>query len=101
MRSCDQELIGDSPGNQLFVGGIHPRTSKGRDLSQADLVDYFSQFGPLAECRMIFDKVTRKQCLTAEKFRGFCFVTFRDESAARGVLEIKTHYLKGQSVGLF
>lgn len=40
---------------------------------------------------MIYDKAT-------QKFRGFCFITFRDEYTAKQVLDIKQHYIKGEKV---
>lgn len=83
--------------NSLWVGFIQEQL-KVNSVDSGELIDYFSQFGPLIECRMIFDKVTRRFLLTLEKFRGFCFVTFRDEETADRVLEVKTHTIKGQNV---
>lgn len=46
---------------QLFVGGIHPKATRSRtSVITGELTEYFSQFGPMTECRMIKDKVTRK-----------------------------------------
>lgn len=36
--------------------------------------------------------------LTTEKFRGFGFVTFRDEENAFQVLQIRDHFIKGEKV---
>merc|ERR1719333_79488 len=48
---------------KIFVGGLSPATT------EESLVEYFSQFGPVADAKVIRD---------GEKSKGFAFVQFLD-----------------------
>lgn len=66
-------------GRKLFVGGL-PKTAK-----EDDLLEYFSQFGPLEDYVVMVDRDTQKP-------RGFGFVTFKDAKTIEKVLsESQSH----------
>ncbi|MGB0592074.1 MAG: RNA recognition motif domain-containing protein [Myxococcota bacterium] len=57
-------------GNKLFVGGLS------WDTTDASLNHAFSAFGEVTEAKVITDRETGRS-------RGFGFVTFTDEAAAK------------------
>lgn len=69
---------------ELFLGGIP------QDATYNEIKSYFSQFGVLLDCRMKEDKLTNK-------FRGFAFVKYQDESSALTVLK-KKHVIRGHAI---
>lgn len=65
---------------KIFIGGISAR------IDESDLREYFSTFGPIESCTLLFNQVTKKH-------RGFGFVVFVDEDSTQKVLEMKFHFL--------
>ena len=53
----EQNTEESDPTAQIFVGGCDPNTQ------EEDLRNYFSQFGEIAEIRVMKDKMTRKYLL--------------------------------------
>lgn len=58
-----------TPASSVFVGNL------AYDLSEKDVIDYFSQVGPVKSARIVTDKETGKP-------RGFGFVEFHDIATA-------------------
>ena len=52
---------------------------------------YFEQFGDVDECVLMQDKITNKS-------RGFGFITFKDVSSLKRVLQITPHIIDGKLV---
>ena len=71
----------ETEGIELFVGGIPA------DASYNEIRTYFMQFGHLIDCRMKEDKLTNK-------FRGFAFIKYKDNTAAYQVLN-RNHAMRG------
>ena len=70
----------------MFVGGLHP------DTSEADMSEYFGQFGQVLEVNVMYDRLTNEP-------RGFGFVTFAEVSQADTVISYgKGHVLRGKNV---
>mmetsp|Transcript_4769 Transcript_4769/g.9707 ORF Transcript_4769/g.9707 Transcript_4769/m.9707 type:complete len:97 (+) Transcript_4769:2-292(+) len=61
---------GDIDTKKLFIGGI-PWAFDSEDLKEA-----FSEFGTVAEANIVYDRETGRS-------RGFGFVTFEEEDAAK------------------
>jgi hypothetical protein len=74
-----------SSSKKVFVGGVGPRVSK------ETLREYFSTFGAVSDAQVMYDYVSGRS-------RGFGFVTFEDEAAAKACLETKVHVMAGQMV---
>lgn len=53
----------DKENYQLFIGGCHPETQA------EDILEYFSQFGPVKAYKLMVDKIS-------DKFRGFAFLSY-------------------------
>ncbi|NWH70809.1 ROA0 protein, partial [Piaya cayana] len=70
---------------KLFVGGL-----KG-DVGEGDLVQHFSQFGPVEKAEIISDKQSGKK-------RGFGFVYFQNHDAADKAAVVKFHPIQGHRV---
>uniref|UniRef100_A0A8D0DVF9 Heterogeneous nuclear ribonucleoprotein A0 n=1 Tax=Salvator merianae TaxID=96440 RepID=A0A8D0DVF9_SALMN len=70
---------------KLFVGGL-----KG-DLGENDLVEHFSQFGPVEKAEIISNKQSGKK-------RGFGFVYFQSHDAADKAAVVKFHPIQGHRV---
>ncbi|XP_064528216.1 kelch-like protein 3 isoform X3 [Pseudopipra pipra] len=70
---------------KLFVGGL-----KG-DVGEGDLVQHFSQFGPVEKAEIIADKQSGKK-------RGFGFVYFQNHDAADKAAVVKFHPIQGHRV---
>ena len=72
---------------KLFVGGLHPSTG------DAEFLRYFEAFGKVTESQVVQDRSTGKS-------RGFGFVSFSEEAAARAVLELGggNHTIRGKRV---
>uniref|UniRef100_A0A6I8P0F7 Heterogeneous nuclear ribonucleoprotein A0 n=1 Tax=Ornithorhynchus anatinus TaxID=9258 RepID=A0A6I8P0F7_ORNAN len=70
---------------KLFVGGL-----KG-DVAEDDLVEHFSQFGPVEKAEIIADKQSGKK-------RGFGFVYFQSHDAADKAAVVKFHPINGHRV---
>ena len=72
---------------KLFVGGLHPSTG------DEEFLRYFETFGKVTESQVVQDRSTGKS-------RGFGFVSFSEEAAARAVLELGggNHTIRGKRV---
>eukprot|EP00744_Colponema_vietnamica_P012953 GILI01018168.1.p1 GENE.GILI01018168.1~~GILI01018168.1.p1 ORF type:complete len:283 (+),score=46.18 GILI01018168.1:105-953(+) len=80
----------DSPAGspqKLFVGGLHP------DVTSGDLRVYFDQFGPVADCIVIYRKDNMKP-------RGFGFVSFESNDSMIRALSCHQHFIAGRPVEL-
>lgn len=65
---------GREPVLKVFVGGLDP------SVPEAEIKEYFFQFGPVTEVDLPFDKVKNQR-------RAFCFVTFESEAIVDKVCE--------------
>lgn len=65
---------------KLFVGGL------GWDTKRAELHDYFSQFGPLVQAEVMYNRDTGVP-------RGFGFVTFMNENDADAAMAKRHHQI--------
>ena len=70
---------------KLFIGGLQPRAT------DADLEEYFGQFGQIERVLVKMDPVTKRS-------RGFGFVTFMDKATLSKVLEKDEHTILGRRV---
>jgi len=70
------------PVKKIFVGGLNPDTDK--DVIQ----EYFSTFGEIETIELPQDPKT-------EKRRGFVFITYKEETPVKKVLEKKFHNVSG------
>ncbi|XP_063784396.1 heterogeneous nuclear ribonucleoprotein A0-like [Pseudophryne corroboree] len=70
---------------KLFIGGL-----KG-DIEEGDLLEHFSQFGPVEKAEIIADKMSGKK-------RGFGFVYFTNHDAADKAAVVKYHPIHGHRV---
>jgi len=72
---------------QIFVGKLDPA------VNEAQLKEYFQQFGAISKVFIKRDQWTMKS-------RGFAFVVFEDSTAAAGALAHQGHEINGQEIGL-
>lgn len=70
------------PVKKIFVGGLNPDTEK--DVIQ----EYFGTFGEIETIELPQDPKTDKR-------RGFVFITYKDETPVKKVLEKKFHNVSG------
>jgi len=70
---------------KIFVGGIKP------ELSDEDITKFFGQFGTIIEVEMPFDKVKNQR-------KGFCFITFEEESVAKDLVKTPKKTINGTEV---
>jgi len=70
---------------KVFVGGLDT------EVSDAELRDYFSQYGKIAQIEAPVDKIKQKR-------RPFCFILFENEQSAEEVLKQPRHTLAGKSI---
>ncbi|KAL6894165.1 hypothetical protein ACP4OV_008263 [Aristida adscensionis] len=70
---------------KIFVGGLRD------NITEEELRSYFQKFGVIADCVVMYDKITRRP-------RGFGFVRFHSQDAADKVLEKNFHDLNGTQV---
>jgi RNA recognition motif-containing protein len=76
--------LNEEKRRKIFVGGLHVQ------VDEAGLINYFSQFGPVASCNIVFNHLTKAS-------RGFGFVIFKDEKTVQEVLKrYDDHYLHGK-----
>lgn len=71
--------------NKLYVGNFP------YSVSENDLRDVFSAYGPIEEVRLISDRETGRS-------KGFAFITFATQSAAESALEQNGKDLKGRAL---
>ncbi|XP_055036061.1 heterogeneous nuclear ribonucleoprotein A/Bb [Misgurnus anguillicaudatus] len=70
------------PVKKIFVGGLNPETTEEK------IREYFGGFGEMETIELPTDPKT-------EKRRGFVFITYKDESSVKKVLEKKYHNVSG------
>ncbi|XP_061089827.1 heterogeneous nuclear ribonucleoprotein A/B-like isoform X2 [Conger conger] len=73
------------PVKKIFVGGLNPETTEEK------IREYFGTFGEIESIELPMDPKTNKR-------RGFVFITFKDESPVKKVLEKKYHNVSGSKV---
>lgn len=67
---------------KIFVGGLNPCTS------DEELAAYFSQFGTVLSCKVIFSRDTGNS-------RRFGFAVFEDAQVANAVCQRQNHEIRG------
>jgi len=86
MEDLDQENLGTTnQAMKAFVGGLAPTTT------EAQLRDYFGQYGPLIEVSVMREKTTGRS-------RGFAFLTYEDIDSLEKSLVSPKHQLDGRTV---
>ncbi|OMP01750.1 hypothetical protein COLO4_11617 [Corchorus olitorius] len=70
---------------KIFVGGL------ATTITLEEFQEYFGQFGTMLDSVLIYDKVSNN-------FRGFGFVTYESEEAAKDVLRQRFHNLNDKMV---
>merc|ERR1712212_1214679 len=70
---------------KIFVGGLKP------ELTDEDIKNFFNQFGSIVEVEMPFDK-------TKNQRKGFCFITFEQESVVTELLKTPKQSISGHEV---
>lgn len=70
------------PVKKIFVGGLNPETEEEK------IREYFGTFGEIETVELPLDP-------KSEKRRGFVFITYKDESPVKKVLEKKYHHVNG------
>ena len=71
--------------NKLFIGNLSFRAT------EDELTEVFSQHGKLEEVKIILDRETGRS-------RGFAFVTFTDEIAAKAALALDGAAINGRDI---
>ncbi|KAI2651641.1 Heterogeneous nuclear ribonucleoprotein A/B [Labeo rohita] len=77
--------IKKEPVKKIFVGGLNPETTEEK------IREYFGAFGEIETIELPTDPKTNKR-------RGFVFITFKEESAVKKILEKKYHNVSGSKV---
>ncbi|KDD74158.1 hypothetical protein H632_c1522p0 [Helicosporidium sp. ATCC 50920] len=75
-------------GPRIFVGKLP------REVGEADVREYFGQFGFVLDVYLPRDKANRRE------HRGFGFVTYETEAAVRRVVSRGSHQIKGVYVAI-
>ncbi|XP_060792349.1 heterogeneous nuclear ribonucleoprotein A/B-like isoform X2 [Neoarius graeffei] len=70
------------PVKKIFVGGLNPETTEEK------IREYFGAFGEIESIELPTDPKTSKR-------RGFVFITYKEESPVKKVLEKKYHTVNG------
>lgn len=83
-KKCDPKKALARQG-KIFVGGLVP------ELSDADIREYFEQYGKVVELEMPFDK-------TKNQRKGFCFITFESEQIVSDLLKRPKQAIKDTEV---
>jgi RNA recognition motif-containing protein len=83
MASNNSNSIND-PG-KMFIGGLSGQTTPD------NLKKYFEQFGPVSECMIMKDAITKRS-------RGFGFITFSDSTSVEKVLQLDKHILDEKTI---
>uniref|UniRef100_A0A8B9J9Z9 Heterogeneous nuclear ribonucleoprotein A/B n=1 Tax=Astyanax mexicanus TaxID=7994 RepID=A0A8B9J9Z9_ASTMX len=73
------------PVKKIFVGGLNPETTEEK------IREYFGAFGEIESIELPTDPKTNKR-------RGFVFITFKEESAVKKIMEKKYHTVNGSKV---
>lgn len=73
---------------EIFVGNVS------FEVSEADLKDFFENYGEIEQCKLITDRATGKS-------RGFGFVKYTSSaSAENAVKEAHAHQFKGRALNV-
>ncbi|XP_054281786.1 heterogeneous nuclear ribonucleoprotein D-like [Macrosteles quadrilineatus] len=72
---------------KVFVGGLP------REVSQSDILNYFSDFGRVIEIKTPYDPDSRER-------RGYCFVTLDSEQSVRDLMGRPEHVINGVTVSV-
>ncbi|XP_041078763.1 heterogeneous nuclear ribonucleoprotein A/B-like isoform X4 [Polyodon spathula] len=70
------------PVKKIFVGGLNPETTEEK------IREYFGTYGEIESIELPMDPKTNKR-------RGFVFITFKEESPVKKILEKKYHNVSG------
>ncbi|KAM7539641.1 hypothetical protein Aperf_G00000037572 [Anoplocephala perfoliata] len=70
---------------KVFIGGLPASTTK------ESLIEFFSQFGQIENCELIYDKDTKRM-------RGFGFIHFATEDAAEEVVKRKLFIFNNKQI---
>ncbi|XP_039629846.1 heterogeneous nuclear ribonucleoprotein A/B-like [Polypterus senegalus] len=70
------------PVKKIFVGGLNPETTEEK------IREYFGTFGEIESIELPMDPKSNKR-------RGFVFITFKDETPVKKILEKKYHNVSG------
>ncbi|MGH0118661.1 UNVERIFIED_CONTAM: hypothetical protein FKN15_027744 [Acipenser sinensis] len=70
------------PVKKIFVGGLNPETTEEK------IREYFGTYGEIESIELPMDPKTNKR-------RGFAFITFKEESPVKKILEKKYHNVSG------
>jgi RNA recognition motif-containing protein len=70
----NRSAIEERMQNKLFVGNL------GFDVTENDLQDLFTQYGPVTESNLMMDRMTGRS-------RGFAFVTMATDEAAQAAIQ--------------
>ncbi|KAK6474663.1 heterogeneous nuclear ribonucleoprotein A/B-like isoform X1 [Huso huso] len=73
------------PVKKIFVGGLNPETTEEK------IREYFGTYGEIESIELPMDPKTNKR-------RGFVFITFKEESPVKKILEKKYHNVSGSKV---
>ncbi|KAM9541112.1 heterogeneous nuclear ribonucleoprotein D-like isoform 1-T3 [Salvelinus alpinus] len=71
-------MKGKEPPKKVFVGGLSP------DTPEEEIRDYFGAFGDIDSIELPMDTKTNER-------RGFCFVTYCEETPVQKLLECRYH----------
>lgn len=70
---------------RIFVGGLT------NDITETDIKNYFSQYGPIIDFQHPFDKAKNQR-------KGFCFITFDDTEVVKQALASPKQTINGKEV---
>uniref|UniRef100_A0A3B4EKI9 Heterogeneous nuclear ribonucleoprotein A/B n=1 Tax=Pygocentrus nattereri TaxID=42514 RepID=A0A3B4EKI9_PYGNA len=73
------------PVKKIFVGGLNPETTEEK------IREYFGAFGEIEAIELPTDPKTNKR-------RGFVFITYKEESPVKKIMEKKYHNVGGSNV---
>ena len=78
-------MADDADERKMFVGGL------AQQVTEDDLTELFSQFGTIAELKLMMDQMTGRS-------RGFAFVTFESAESVLAAVSAGPHSLKGKEI---
>jgi len=73
--------------NKIYVSNI------AFTVSEEDLKDTFSKYGPIEEIKLVIDRMTGRS-------RGFCFITFLKQFDAEASLALNDTDLNGRKISV-
>ncbi|CAG2058309.1 unnamed protein product [Timema podura] len=85
-RKVDPKRVSKkSQQGKIFVGGLTP------EISDADIKNYFGQYGAIVEVQAPFDKIKNQR-------KGFCFITFESKETVWALLKNPKQFINGKEV---